>query len=72
MVAGVTRPIEEAIATVPGVTRILSKTQRGGAEISIDFTWGTDMLTALQLVNGKLNEARPQLPPGALTSASSG
>src|SRR5438034_1061545 len=63
MVAGVTRPLEEAIATVPGVTRMLSKTQRGAAEISIDFTWGTDMLVALQLVNGKVNEARPQLPP---------
>src|SRR5438270_777854 len=58
MVAGVTRPLEEAIATVPGVTRMLSKTQRGAVEISIDFTWGTDMLVALQLVNGKVNEAR--------------
>src|SRR5205807_2807333 len=37
MVAGVTRPLEEAIATVPGVTRMLSKTQRGAAEISVDF-----------------------------------
>ena len=56
-------PMEEAIATVPGVTRIRSRTQRGATELSIDFTWGTDMLAALQLVNGKVNEARPQLPP---------
>ena len=40
-------PIEEAVATVPGVTRIRSKTQRGATEISIDFAWGTDMLTTL-------------------------
>src|SRR5712691_7182434 len=63
MMAGVTRPIEEAIATVAGVTRMRSKTQRGATQISVDFTWGTDMLTALQLVNTKVNEARPQLPP---------
>src|SRR5205823_11471885 len=37
-------------------------------EISIDFTWGTDMLTALQLVNTKVNEARPQLPPDTSVS----
>ncbi len=46
MVAGVTRPIEEAIATVAGVTRMRSKTQRGATEISVDFTWGTDMPSA--------------------------
>src|SRR2546425_4877198 len=63
MMAGVTRPIEEAIATVAGVTRMRSKTQRGATEISVDFTWGTDMLSALQLVNTKVNEARTQLPP---------
>jgi CzcA family heavy metal efflux pump len=62
MVAGVTRPLEEAIATVPGVTRMRSKTQRGATEISVDFTWGTDMLSALQLVTTKVNEARTQLP----------
>src|SRR5438445_4725392 len=63
MMAGVTRPIEEGIATVAGVTRMRSKTQRGATEISVDFTWGTEMLSALQLVNTKVNEARPQLPP---------
>lgn len=60
---GITRPLEEAIATVPGVDRIRSKTQRGGTEISIDFNWGTDMLVALQFVNTKINEIRSQFPP---------
>src|ERR1051326_6405572 len=59
MVASITRPIEEAIATVPGVTLVRSKTQRGATEISVDFVWGTDMLSALQLVNTKGNEGRP-------------
>ncbi len=59
----VSRPLEEAVATVPGVARVRSKIQRGSAELSIDFRWGTDMLTALQLVSGKANEVRPTLPP---------
>jgi CzcA family heavy metal efflux pump len=64
--ASVTRPLEEAIATVPdmNVQRIRSKTQRGATEISVDFGWGTDMLTAQNLVNNKINEARSRLPAG--------
>jgi len=58
-----TRPIEQAIATVPGVIRIRSKTQRGDTEISVDFAWGTDMLTALELVNTEINQIRSSLPP---------
>src|SRR5207247_9593521 len=48
MVAGVTRHLEEAIATVPGVTRVVSQTPRGAAEISLASTWGPDMRVALQ------------------------
>ncbi|WP_309694087.1 efflux RND transporter permease subunit [Armatimonas sp.] len=59
---GVSRPLEEAIATVPGVARLRSKIQRGAAELSVDFSWGTDMLVAEQLVSAKVNEARTQLP----------
>lgn len=62
MEAGVSRPLEEALATVPGVARVRSKLQRGAVELSIDFNWGTDMMTAFQFVNMKVNEARPLLP----------
>jgi CzcA family heavy metal efflux pump len=61
--AGVSRPLEEAIAEIPGVTRIRSKMQRGGAEISVDFAWGSDMILKEQLVNTKVNDVRPTLPP---------
>jgi CzcA family heavy metal efflux pump len=63
MEIAVTRPLEEAIATVPGVKKIRSRTQRGGSEISIDFNWGTDMLIAQQLVNTRVSDTRPKLPP---------
>lgn len=65
---GVSRPLEEAIATVPGVARLRSKIQRGAAELSVDFAWGTDMLVAQQLVSAKVNEVRGQLPLDAQVS----
>jgi CzcA family heavy metal efflux pump len=63
MESGVARPLEEAIASVPGVDRMRTKTQRGATVISVDFAWGTDMLVAQQLVNTKVNETRSDLPP---------
>ncbi|MBC8139670.1 MAG: efflux RND transporter permease subunit [Fibrella sp.] len=63
MEVGVSRPLEEAVATVEGVRRVRTKILRGAAEISIDFDWGLDMLVAQQLVTAKVNEARSALPP---------
>jgi CzcA family heavy metal efflux pump len=63
MEVGITRPLEQSIATIAGVSRIRSKTQRGASEISIDFVWGTDIAATQQLVNAKVNEARASLPP---------
>ena len=63
----VTRPLEEALATVPNVKRIRSKTKLGSTEISVDFLDGTDVIQAEQLVNAKVNQARPQLPPETMT-----
>jgi len=63
----ITRPIEEALSTIPNVKRIRSKTQRGNTEISVDFTDGTDILVAEQLVNARVNQVRPQLPPETQT-----
>jgi len=65
--SGITRPLEESIATVPNVKRIVSRTKRGDTEISIDFNWGTDILVAEQLVNAKVNEVRSELPPETKT-----
>src|SRR4051812_43238151 len=45
----VTVPLEQAVGTVLGVERVRSKTIRGGSELSIDFTPGTDMKRAEQL-----------------------
>lgn len=63
----VTAPLEEAFATIPGVKRIRSKSKPGSTEISVDFLDGTDILFAEQLVNAKVNQVRPELPPETLT-----
>lgn len=62
MVFTVTRPLEEAISIVPGVTRVRSRSIRGGAEISITFADNADIMFALQQVQARVNEVRPQLP----------
>lgn len=58
----VTRPIEEAISTIPDVKRVQARTERGSTELSIDFAWGTDIYMAEQLVNARVNQIRPDLP----------
>lgn len=59
----VTRPIEEAISTVPGVTRVKSKSIRGASEISVTFAPQTDMQIALQLTQTRVSQVRSALPP---------
>lgn len=58
----VTRPLEEAVSTVPGVTRVDSKSIRGASEISVTFAPQTDMQVALQLTQTRVNQARNTLP----------
>ncbi len=62
IVFGVTRPLEEAVSIVPGVTRVRSHTIRGATEISITFASGTDMDRALQLVRARVNQIQATLP----------
>ncbi|HKG95367.1 MAG TPA: efflux RND transporter permease subunit [Gemmatimonadaceae bacterium] len=60
----VTRPIEEAVGVVPGVTRVQSRSIRGGSEINVTFAEHTDMQYALQQVQARVNQVRAGLPEG--------
>jgi multidrug efflux pump subunit AcrB len=60
----VTRPVEEAIRTVPGVIDVRSASSRGTAQISVDFGWGRDMVTSTLLVDAAVSQILPNLPPG--------
>src|SRR5207302_8043389 len=61
----VTRPIEEAMNGVPGIARIKSKTARGSSEISLYFDWNVSIVQTLQLVQARLSQVAPTLPPTA-------
>jgi len=60
----VSRPIEEAVSIVPGVTRVRSRTIRGGTEINVDFSPATEMVNALQEVRARVDQIVPDLPAG--------
>ncbi len=61
----VTRPIEEAMNGIPGITRIRSVTARGSCEINLFFDWNVDIIQSLQLVQARLSQLTAQLPPPA-------
>jgi len=63
VVFSITRPLEEAVSIVPGVTRVRSHSIRGASEISITFAPGTNMDQALQLVRARVNQVQSALPP---------
>lgn len=64
MAVEVTRPLEEALRGVPGVSGIRSTTSRGSADISLSFAWGQDMVAALLQSQAAVSSALPALPAG--------
>jgi CzcA family heavy metal efflux pump len=58
----VTRPIEQAIRLVPGITDLRSTTGRGSTEINVFFRWDVDIQNALHLVQGQIAQIVPSLP----------
>ncbi|HTR98235.1 MAG TPA: efflux RND transporter permease subunit, partial [Bacteroidota bacterium] len=65
MMIEVTKPLEEAASSVPGVRIVRSITGRGSTEISVNLDWGTDVLQTLQLLQGRIANIRSELPPKA-------
>jgi CzcA family heavy metal efflux pump len=60
-----TKPLEEAINSIPGVRNVRSKTARSASEISVNFDWGTDIILSQQLLQAKISSIRNQLPATA-------
>jgi CzcA family heavy metal efflux pump len=61
----ITKPIEDAINSVPGLLTVRSTTSRGSAEISLFFDWTVDMYRTLQLTDAALAKVQQELPPTA-------
>src|SRR5579864_6491681 len=69
MMVTVTRPIEEAVNSVPGLLSVRSITSRGSAEIDLFFRWDVDMFQTLQYVNAAISRVQSELPPSAKIEA---
>ncbi|MDR3718560.1 MAG: efflux RND transporter permease subunit [Bryobacteraceae bacterium] len=61
----VTRPLEQAIRTVPGITTVKSITARGGTDIDVFFRWDVNVEDALNRVQGRISEITSTLPSEA-------
>ncbi len=59
----VTRPVEQAVKSVPGIREVRSVTSRGSADISLNFDWGGDMDVATLQIQSALSRVLPSLPP---------
>lgn len=68
MMATITRPIEESMKDIRGVTTVRSITGRGSAEVSVFFTWDVDMIQSELYVLSRLSEIRASLPATVETS----
>jgi len=69
MMVTVTRPIEEAVNSVPGLLTVRSVTSRGSAEVDLYFRWDVDMFQTLQYVNAAISRIQPELPSSAKIEA---
>ncbi len=65
----ITKPIEDAVNSVPGLQTVRSTTSRGSAEVSLFFDWSVDMFRTLELVNAALSRVQQSLPATAKLTA---
>ncbi len=61
----ITRPVEEALATLSGIEEIRSTTRDDQVQFEIFFGWSTDAETAGFEIRNKLDAIRSQLPAAA-------
>jgi hydrophobic/amphiphilic exporter-1 (mainly G- bacteria), HAE1 family len=59
---GVTKPIEDAAASLGGVTSIKSTSSESASAVTVRFEWDTNMDTIIPKVREKLNEVTRLLP----------
>src|SRR6266478_5483811 len=65
MLVTITRPLEEAVNSVPGLQKVTSITSRGSAEVDLFFDWKSDMILTLQRVDAVVARLQVDLPPTA-------
>lgn len=58
----ITRPVEEAVATMTGVNRMRSESRETGTGMWVEFGWGEDMTVKGVDARDKIDALRDQLP----------
>jgi HAE1 family hydrophobic/amphiphilic exporter-1 len=58
----ITRPVEEAMAAVPGVEEVSSVSSEGSSSVRVLFAWGTDLDAASNDVRDRLDRVTPSFP----------
>ena len=58
----ITRPVEEALSTLPGIKRINSQSRSQGASIFIEFQWDRDVQVLASEARYRLDAIRDELP----------
>src|SRR5487761_2058302 len=58
----ITRPVEEALATLPGIQRMQSSSRADGTDIQLEFKWGESVAVKAVEAREKIDAIRDQLP----------
>jgi HAE1 family hydrophobic/amphiphilic exporter-1 len=58
----ITRPIEEAMSSVPGVEEVFSRSSQGSSSVRIMFDWGTNLDEAANDVRERIDRIIGRLP----------
>ncbi|MDZ4121153.1 MAG: efflux RND transporter permease subunit, partial [Candidatus Cloacimonadaceae bacterium] len=61
----ISRPIEQAVAAVPGVQTITSESGEGSSIVRLSFNWGSDLNEASNDLRDRLDRVITSLPDGA-------
>jgi HAE1 family hydrophobic/amphiphilic exporter-1 len=61
----ITRPIEQSVSAVAGISRVESSSREGSSNVRLTFAWGTNIDAAADDVRSRLDRVRGRLPEEA-------
>ncbi|RLS51209.1 MAG: efflux RND transporter permease subunit [Planctomycetota bacterium] len=58
----ITRPLEQSLTAVPGFERVTSRSLEGSSNIRLEFSWGTDLDSAVSDMRQAIDRVQRDLP----------